>query len=119
MCQHRARSTEMPVRTPTAPAATQLTSAPLHAFGVFGAGTFVVPPTRAWVDEQPELMGSTASAKISVCADCAGPTYGALPPPPKPCPADCSGNGVCNLKTGKCVCNAYWTRADCSRMVPA
>ncbi|PNW72413.1 hypothetical protein CHLRE_16g677205v5 [Chlamydomonas reinhardtii] len=83
------------------------------------AGTFVVPPIRAWVDEQPELMGSTAGAKISVCADCAGPTYGALPPPPKPCPADCSGNGVCNLKTGKCVCNAYWTRADCSRMVPA
>ncbi|KAG2434214.1 hypothetical protein HXX76_007940 [Chlamydomonas incerta] len=83
------------------------------------AGTFVVPPIRAWVDEQPELMGSTAGAKITVCADCAGPTYGALPPPPKPCPADCSGNGVCNLKTGKCVCNAFWTRADCSRMVPA
>ncbi|KAG2447335.1 hypothetical protein HYH02_007664 [Chlamydomonas schloesseri] len=82
-------------------------------------GEFVVPPIRAWVDEQPELMGSTAGAKITVCADCAGPTYGAPPPPPKPCPGDCSGNGVCNLKTGKCLCNTYWTRADCSRMVSA
>ncbi|KAG2494912.1 hypothetical protein HYH03_006847 [Edaphochlamys debaryana] len=80
-------------------------------------GKFVVPPIRAWADDQPELMGMTAGSSVTVCADCAGPAYGTPPAPPLPCPGDCSGHGTCNLKTGRCRCDGGWTRADCSRAV--
>ncbi|PNH12233.1 hypothetical protein TSOC_000852 [Tetrabaena socialis] len=80
-------------------------------------GTFVLPPIRASADDQPELMGLTAGGKFTVCAGCAGPTYGSPPPPPKPCPRDCNGNGVCNLKTGKCQCDPAFRKSDCSSVV--
>ncbi|PNG99471.1 hypothetical protein TSOC_014750, partial [Tetrabaena socialis] len=38
-------------------------------------------------------------------------------PPPKPCPRDCNGNGVCNLKTGKCQCDPAFRKSDCSSVV--
>ncbi|KAG2494914.1 hypothetical protein HYH03_006849 [Edaphochlamys debaryana] len=80
-------------------------------------GKFVVPPIRAWADDQPELMGMTAGSSVTVCADCAGPAYGTPPAPPLPCPGDCSGHGTCNLKTGRCRCDGGWSRSDCSRPV--
>ncbi len=79
------------------------------------AGSFVLPPVRAWAEGQPELMGMTAGAAFRVCAGCAGPSFAPPAPPPKPCPSDCSGNGVCNLRTGRCTCNAGWAGRDCLR----
>ncbi|KXZ40872.1 hypothetical protein GPECTOR_1674g800 [Gonium pectorale] len=81
------------------------------------AGTFVFPPIRASVDEQPELMGSTATSSITVCADCAKPTYAKPAPPPKACPAACSGNGSCDPGTGTCACDEGYKGADCSAAV--
>ncbi|KXZ55787.1 hypothetical protein GPECTOR_2g1337 [Gonium pectorale] len=81
------------------------------------AGTFVLPPVRAFAELQPELMGSTAAGSVTICADCTAPTYGTAAPPPNACPADCNGNGVCNLKTGRCRCDPGYTRSDCSRPV--
>jgi hypothetical protein len=46
-----------------------------------------------------------------VCASPARPPLAA----PKGCPKDCSGNGVCNLAKGACVCNAGFAGADCSQ----
>ncbi|EFJ40250.1 hypothetical protein VOLCADRAFT_99980 [Volvox carteri f. nagariensis] len=68
------------------------------------AGTFVVPPVRASVDEQPEVMGMTAGGSLTVCDGCSGATPAPPPRAPKACPADCSGNGVCNLLRGMQSC---------------
>jgi hypothetical protein len=81
------------------------------------AGTFVVPPVRAFADQQPELMGMTAADRIVVCDDCRRPTYAGPPLAPKPCANDCSGHGLCNLQTGVCRCDGGYDRADCSRMI--
>nr|QBK84705.1 MAG: transmembrane protein [Pithovirus LCDPAC01] len=35
----------------------------------------------------------------------------------KRCPNDCSNNGVCNGKTGKCTCNSGLTGDDCSERI--
>ncbi len=77
-------------------------------------GRFVLPPVRAFANDQPELMGMTAAGTFTVCADCTAPTYGNVPQPPKACPNDCSGNGMCNLRTGACVCVAGFSGNDCS-----
>lgn len=37
-----------------------------------------------------------------------------LAPPPKGCPASCSGKGVCDIVAGICTCNDGATGADCS-----
>ncbi len=82
-------------------------------------GRFVLPPVRAFANDQPELMGMTAAGTFTVCTDCTAPTYGEVPPPPKPCPKDCSGNGVCDLSKGTCVCSDGFTGADCDALVSA
>jgi hypothetical protein len=43
---------------------------------------------------------------------------GAAPPvaAAKGCPLDCSGNGLCNLAAGACVCNAGFSGGDCSKL---
>ncbi|GIL68720.1 hypothetical protein Vafri_21968 [Volvox africanus] len=78
------------------------------------AGTFVVPPVRVSVDEQPEVMGMTAGGSFTVCAACTSATPAPPPRLPRPCPEDCSQNGVCNLRTGVCVCDEGYTGVDCS-----
>lgn len=82
-------------------------------------GRFVLPPILAFADDQPELRGSSAAGTFIVCADCTEPTYGEIQPPPKPCPNDCSGNGVCDLRSGACVCNTGFAGADCSQQAVA
>ncbi|GBF96123.1 hypothetical protein Rsub_08871 [Raphidocelis subcapitata] len=129
-------------------------------------GTYALPPVKAYVVAQPEVMGLSAAGSFTVCparppaagaggvplvtdpgfgADAAsdaaarfaldggeGPDAAAAGPPPavcvdaaaaerpplaaaKACPADCSGNGVCNLASGACICNVGFLGADCSQ----
>ncbi|GIL54024.1 hypothetical protein Vafri_9574 [Volvox africanus] len=78
-------------------------------------GSFVFPPVRASADNQPELMGMTAAFKLQVCTECDSPSFAVQPPAPRACPNDCSGKGICNPQTGRCKCDAGFTRADCSR----
>ncbi|EFJ40727.1 hypothetical protein VOLCADRAFT_99419 [Volvox carteri f. nagariensis] len=82
-------------------------------------GTFIFPPVRAFADNQPELSGSTAASYITVCADCDRPLFARPLPGPVGCPGECSGRGVCNLRTGRCSCQKGFGRADCSRPVAA
>ncbi|KAF8063719.1 hypothetical protein HT031_003574 [Scenedesmus sp. PABB004] len=49
------------------------------------SGTFVLPPAKASVRQQPEA-----------------------------CPAGCSGSGACDLGSGACVCDAGFSGPDCS-----
>ncbi|KAG2489968.1 hypothetical protein HYH03_011597 [Edaphochlamys debaryana] len=78
------------------------------------AGSFVVPPVRAWVEQQPELMGMTPSAALTVCADCAAAAPAPAPPKPKACPRACGGSGVCNVNTGVCVCDPGFGGRSCT-----
>ncbi|GIM02181.1 hypothetical protein Vretimale_7087 [Volvox reticuliferus] len=80
------------------------------------AGTFVVPPVRVSVDEQPEVMGMTAGASFNICTACTSATPAPPPRVPRPCPEDCSQNGVCNLRTGVCVCDEGYTGKDCASL---
>lgn len=76
-------------------------------------GTFVLPPIKASADLQPELMGMTAGASFEVCA--AGCAPQPLPPPGArvPCPKNCSGNGACDISTGRCSCTTGFSGDAC------
>ncbi|KAI8474284.1 MAG: hypothetical protein J3K34DRAFT_456831 [Monoraphidium minutum] len=65
--------------------------------GAGGANTAVFGPV-------PAVCGSAAAA--------------ARPPvaPARGCPKDCSGNGVCNLSSGACICNQGFGGADCGKL---
>ncbi|KAG2434208.1 hypothetical protein HXX76_007934 [Chlamydomonas incerta] len=78
------------------------------------AGYFVVPPIRAWAEAQPELMGMSAAGQVRVCADCKAPGPAPPAPPPRGCPGDCSGHGLCNLAAGTCLCGGGYEGEDCS-----
>eukprot|EP00775_Hariotina_reticulata_P009988 gene9988-10143_t len=105
-------------------------------------GRFVLPPVKAYAVPEPELMGLSAAGNFTVCptrrgANAATATAGvaktpgalqfpecgadgvALQPPlpvPKSCPGNgCSGNGVCNLADGKCLCNANFAGDACDK----
>jgi hypothetical protein len=102
-------------------------------------GVFVLPPVKAYSVQQPELMGLSAAGEFTVCPNRRGAnaaattagvvkTQGAAPfavcasagavqqalPAAKSCPGNCNSNGVCNLLSGVCLCNAGFTGASCN-----
>ncbi|WIA22673.1 hypothetical protein OEZ86_009641 [Tetradesmus obliquus] len=81
------------------------------------SGTFTLPPVKAYVQQQPEVMGLSPAGTFVVCptaAPCAaaqqqlGSAAAA-----KACPKGCSGNGACNLASGVCICDGGFSGADC------
>ncbi len=80
-------------------------------------GSFVLPPVKAFVAKQPELMGLSPGGKFTVCgarAESCNVAEQPAPAAPKRCPSDCSGNGACNLVTGNCLCDAGFGGPACS-----
>jgi hypothetical protein len=82
-------------------------------------GSFVLPPVKAYVSKQPEVMGLSPGGNFTVCgargAACdVSPQKAA--PPPKACPSACGGNGVCNLATGACICDAGFSGKACDKL---
>jgi hypothetical protein len=91
------------------------------------SGTFVLPPVKASVQQQPEVMGLSPAGVLTVCLEAngacgaAGVTGAAAAgltarQPAKPCPKDCYGNGVCNLVTGMCICDTGFTGEACGEV---
>jgi hypothetical protein len=82
-------------------------------------GDFLLPPVKAYAAKQPEVMGLSAGARFTVCgargAVCApaGAAAAAPAPAPRRCPADCSGNGACNLVSGACICDRGFAGPAC------
>jgi hypothetical protein len=101
-------------------------------------GTFVLPPVKAYSVQQPELMGLSAAGQFTVCpnrrganaaaattsavktqgaaafAACAAGAVQQALPAAKSCPGNCNSNGVCNLLSGACLCNAGFSGASCN-----
>lgn len=83
------------------------------------SGAFVLPPVKAFVQQQPEVMGLSPAGSLTVCpkaescpaAAAAGPSAAA---PAKACPKDCNGNGACNLATGTCLCDSGFGGDACA-----
>ena len=67
------------------------------------------------VQEGGHVSGRSPSANAS--SGCAPPP---APPPPTPpssgCPQACNLNGVCDIGTKKCACDAAWTGDDCGQL---
>lgn len=84
------------------------------------SGTFVLPPVKASVQQQPEVMGLSPAGVLTVCpaanAGCAaaGVTGQASAVPAKACPQNCNGNGACNLSTGACICDRGFAGQACA-----
>lgn len=149
------RPSNVTVRYSTLPAGTASVSFKAVAATM---GTFALPPVKAYVVDQPEVMGLSAAGLFTVCP--ARQPVAATPPVSDPgfgvdygdvssgapvgadvsvfgpvpevcktpgganrapvtaakgCPKDCSSNGVCNLSTGKCLCNQGFAGADCGK----
>jgi hypothetical protein len=107
--------------------------------GLSAAGTFVVCPARppaatTPLVKDPGFGGDDDDARYAagpggaaaggnpavfgpVPAVCASAAAAVKPPlaAAKACPKDCSGNGVCNLKSGTCICSQGFAGADCSK----
>eukprot|EP00775_Hariotina_reticulata_P009083 gene9083-9253_t len=81
-------------------------------------GVFALPPVKAYVQQQPEVMGLSPAGLFTVCptaADCPAAQQ-LLPASPaaKACPGDCSGSGACNLALGQCICDAGFSGPSCA-----
>jgi hypothetical protein len=81
-------------------------------------GVFALPPVKAYVQQQPEVMGLSPAGVFTVCptaADCPAAQQ-LLPASPaaKPCPGDCNGSGACNLALGQCICDAGFSGSSCA-----
>ena len=70
------------------------------------SGTFARPPAMVSLMMQPEVMGLSAGGTFVVSRAALSAEEMALPAvlPPRSCPADCSGTGVCDVMTGACIC---------------
>lgn len=79
------------------------------------SGKFALPPVKAYAVAQPELMGLSPAGYFTVCAERSRcESTAAAVRPPRACPADCSGNGVCNLSNGSCTCDKGFSGAICA-----
>lgn len=79
------------------------------------AGTFVVPPTKAYVAQQPEVMGLSPAGELKVCSTpCEVEIDEQGPGVPKGCPKNCNHQGVCDLSRGVCICDGGYSGDDCS-----
>jgi hypothetical protein len=116
---------------PVCPVQTTSPASVLFSFSYFRAGTqtirfkavaatsgvFTLPPVKAFVQQQPEVMGLSPAGTFTVCPTaetCAAAQQkvGAAPAA-KACPKDCSGNGACNLANGVCICDGGFSGPDC------
>jgi len=82
------------------------------------SGEFVLPPVKAFVQQQPEVMGLSPAGSLTVCSkaseSCAAAGQASQAAvPAKACPKDCNSNGACNLATGVCVCDSGFSGASC------
>lgn len=84
------------------------------------SGVFVLPPVKAYVQAQPEVMGLSPAGQLVVCAKAsggcaakAGSGGGGVATAAKACPGNCNGNGACNLARGVCICNAGFSGPGC------
>eukprot|EP00879_Flechtneria_rotunda_P001797 GHRR01001961.1.p1 GENE.GHRR01001961.1~~GHRR01001961.1.p1 ORF type:complete len:2104 (+),score=689.06 GHRR01001961.1:216-6527(+) len=82
------------------------------------SGVFILPPVKAYVQQQPEVMGLSPAGTFTVCPSAANcPAAQQLldaDAAAKACPRDCSGNGACNLNKGECICDSGFSGADCT-----
>ncbi|KAI8474281.1 MAG: hypothetical protein J3K34DRAFT_375003 [Monoraphidium minutum] len=109
-----------------------------EVMGLSAAGSFVVCPAARPAAAAPLVKdpgfgaddddarfaggaGAAGGANTAVFgpvpAVCGSAAAAARPPvaPARGCPKDCSGNGVCNLSSGACVCNQGFGGADCGK----
>jgi hypothetical protein len=117
---------------PVCPVQTTSPASVLFSFSYFRAGTqtlrfkavaatsgvFTLPPVKAYVQQQPEVMGLSPAGTFTVCPTVETCTAAQQQPgsvaAAKACPKGCSGNGACNLGSGVCICDAGFSGADCS-----
>ncbi|KAK9803301.1 hypothetical protein WJX72_010340 [[Myrmecia] bisecta] len=80
-------------------------------------GNWRLPLVKAFVADQPEVMGLSAAGAVEVCDGCSAGPATAAAAPSKACPGNCSGaGGLCNLATGVCLCNPGYSGDDCSQV---
>lgn len=78
------------------------------------AGTFTFPPTQAFVNDQPEVMGLSAAGHLTICSgDECESVPAEAPPIVKSCSTNCNHNGGCNLGTGRCLCLEGFEGTNC------
>lgn len=87
-------------------------------------GNWKLPPVQAFADRQPEVMGLSTSGEFEICSDeeesgcreVGVDEIGLASGPPKPCPGNCNRLGLCDLSTGKCLCDVGFTGDDCGKI---
>ncbi|CAD7704606.1 unnamed protein product [Ostreobium quekettii] len=85
-------------------------------------GKWMLPPVQAYDEQQPEVMGMSAAGDLfevcdpsggDECSEIGADGVRAPSEPPKPCPGNCNGLGLCDLSTGKCLCDSGFSGEDC------
>eukprot|EP00850_Spirogloea_muscicola_P002867 SM000011S19045 [mRNA] locus=s11:484818:497597:- [translate_table: standard] len=82
-------------------------------------GHFSLPPCQASVKGQPEVMGLAPGGQfwiVPMQTRPSSPPTSRLFLVPYLCPHGCSGHGVCNGLTNKCICDKFFQGADCATL---